>query len=93
MSERERRNHDPALRPFADLKMEETGLLWLINRVCFHPRGYALALHADDDGTVSGWSMLGDGTEVWTFSAESDDECFAKVQAYFSSPVNGVEGT
>lgn len=82
-------NHDPQPRPFADLSSDVTGLLWLINRVCFHPRGYALALHREDDGSISGWSMQGDGTEVWTFSNESDDECFAKVTAYFAAPPNG----
>lgn len=81
-----RRDHDPAVRPFSDLSSDVTGLLWLVNRVVFHPRGYALALHREDDGSVSGWSMLGDGSEVWTFSEEADDECFAKVADYFAGP-------
>lgn len=63
---------DPALgRPFADLR--DTGLLWLLNRVVFHPRGYALALHFTDGGSeggtyrdCTGWSLQGDGTEPWT---------------------------
>lgn len=86
-----REAHDPNERPIADLL--EIGLLWLINRVCFHPRGYALALHVDDDGSVTGWSMLGDGTEVWNFSNESDDENFAKVASYFRGPVRGPVGS
>ena len=64
-------------RPFNELR--DTGLLWLINRVVFHPRGYALALHyADPDpgptgGTATGWSLLGDGTEPWTMGDPPED--------------------
>jgi len=65
-------------------QLRNTGMLWLINRVVFHPRGYALAVHIDPDG-VHGWSMLGDGTEVWAFDIESDDECFAKAEAFLTS--------
>jgi hypothetical protein len=70
-------------RPLAELQDE--GLLWLINRVVFHPRGCALALEEDETGAVIGWDMLGDGTEVWTFMAEDDDECFAKATAFFDA--------
>ena len=79
-------DHDPEAHPFGE--MQEAGLLWLVNRVCFHPRGYALAFHKDADGAVSGWSMLGDGSEVWTFGNDADDEEFAKVTAYFAVPVS-----
>lgn len=72
-------------RPFDE--MSDEGLLWLINRTCFHPRGFALAFHKEDDGTVSGWSMMGDGSEVWTFSEQADDEDFAKVQAFLAATV------
>lgn len=65
-------------RPFAELR--DTGLLWLINRVAFHPRGFALALHADDDGTVTGWSLQGDGSEAWSFPAERERELFQLVE-------------
>jgi hypothetical protein len=53
-------------RPFRELRT--TGLLWLINATTFHPRGYALALHLDENGDVTGWSILGDGSEPWYFS-------------------------
>jgi hypothetical protein len=69
-------------RPFEDLR--STGLLWLINRIVFHPRGYALALHRDDDGTITGWSMLGDGSDLWRFDQDADKESFAIVTAYFN---------
>lgn len=39
-------------RPFVDLR--DTGILWAVNRALFHPRGYALALHCDADGSIPG---------------------------------------
>ena len=74
-------------RPFSE--MSDEGLLWLINRCVFHPRGWALAFHRDDDGSISGWSMLGSGDDVWTFTAEADDEEFAKAGRYFAELGSG----
>lgn len=59
-------------RPFNELR--DSGLLWLINRVVFHPRGYALGLayepHPDhplvSGGTVTGWTLQGDGSAPWS---------------------------
>lgn len=59
-------------RPFSEFRTE--GLLWLINTSVFHPRGYALAFHYDDEGNVTGWSLLGDGTEPWVFSSTPPTE-------------------
>lgn len=56
------------VRTFSDLR--PTGLLWLINTTVFHPRGYALALHFDVDGNCTGWSLMGDGAERWSFAEE-----------------------
>lgn len=81
------------MRPFAELR--DTGLLWLMNRVVFHPRGYALALHftgdANNRGECIGWSLLGDGSEPWSMGdptpeqqaqgARTEDELFRLVQA------------
>lgn len=67
---------DLPVRPFRDL-MEPTGLLWLINRTVFHPRGFALALvFADDDRQQPvGWQLVGNGTQVWTYDpAETANE-------------------
>jgi hypothetical protein len=30
---------------------------------------------------VTGWSLLGDGTEPWTFKNEDDDTHFSKAEA------------
>jgi hypothetical protein len=69
--------HDEAVRPFAELR--DSGLLWLINRALFHPRGWALAL-SYRDGQVVGWRLLGDGSEVWRFT-DDEDENFAAAEA------------
>ena len=50
--------------PLADLI--ERGMIWLLNAACLHPRGYATRLHYDGDEVV-GWSVVGDGTEPWSF--------------------------
>jgi hypothetical protein len=68
-------------RPFSELR--DTGLLWLINTTVFHPRGYALAVHYADgtDSEMIGWSLVGDGTEVWAFGTDADiDSCFRAVK-------------
>jgi hypothetical protein len=50
-------------------ELSESGLLWLINAVVFHPRGFALALSMDTlTGQVTGWDILGDGTEPWQYA-------------------------
>lgn len=56
-------------RPWEELKT--TGLLWLINASVLHPRGYALGLCRDAAGEVSGWCLLGDGTEPWLFTDDN----------------------
>lgn len=71
------------VRPWHELR--DTGLLWLINRVILHPRGYALAIQMNPDGTSSGWNLVGDGTEPWQYGCDAEsqareDELFAKIK-------------
>lgn len=66
-------------RPFVELT--DSGLLWLINRVVFHPRGFALAL-VIRDGVAVGWNLLGDGSEVWRFEG-NEDHSFDQVMETF----------
>lgn len=68
---------DQPVRTFDELKT--SGLLWLINRVVFHPRGFALGL-VRKDGEVVGWRLLGDGSEVWHFN-DDEDAIFAAAEA------------
>ncbi len=69
------------MRPMDQFR--ENGLLWYINRVAFHPRGFALGVDVSEDGNIIGWTILGDGHEVWTFSNEDDDDNFAKIEYLF----------
>lgn len=70
-------------RPFEELL--DTGMLWLLNRATLHPRGFALAIHRDDDGKATGWSIIGDGTECWAYRNETDDEKFQAVEQFLNS--------
>lgn len=56
-------------RPFDELR--DSGLLWLINRVVFHPRGFALALTYIGDEVI-GWTVEGGGSEPWQFAGPED---------------------
>jgi hypothetical protein len=60
-------------------QLREHGVLWAINRVLFHPRGFALALVPDaETGEFQGWTIVGDGQEVWRFDSEDvEDKHFA----------------
>jgi hypothetical protein len=70
-------------RPFEDLRT--TGLLWLINRAVFHPRGYALALTVED-GEATGWSLMGDGSEPWEYGEiEVGNDKFRRAEALLAS--------
>lgn len=83
---------DRAVHPFSDLR--DTGLLWLINRVVFHPRGYALALQWNEDTNgdkaAGGWQLFGDGSEPWSFAGD-EDEKFAQVEAFLREHAKAVK--
>ncbi len=55
-------------------ELSTTGVLWAINRTVFHPLGYALGIHTDPDGTVTGWSILGDGTQPWKYLPDVEED-------------------
>lgn len=75
-------SQDPG-RPFSEFRTE--GLLWLINVSVFHPRGYALGFHFGDDGSVTGWTLLGDGNEAWTMPDRNEiDELMRRAKALLS---------
>jgi hypothetical protein len=73
------------------------GMLWLINRAVFHPRGFALALdYADGESEPRGWSVhaaatgepfsfgLPDGMEEERF--RSVEEILAVAREYGAAP-------
>lgn len=75
-------------KPFSQLR--DTSILWAINRYLFHPRGYALAFHYDGDGPrpdgePTGWSLLGDGSTIWSFTEGDDDKHFAEFEAFLNT--------
>ena len=57
------------------------GILWYINRVAFHPRGYALSLTKDND-SILGWNIIGDGTSIFAMSEEQDDNRFVDFENF-----------
>jgi len=67
-------------------EFRKTGLLWLFNRSCLHPRGYALALHFreesdDPQSEPTGFSIMGDGRDPWQYAPEADElEALASVE-------------
>lgn len=71
-------------RPFAELS--DTGLLWLINRVVLHPRGFALGLVKDENGDATGWALVGDGSEPWWFNAGEEQAQFEAVTKLLGGP-------
>lgn len=71
--------HQP-IEPRRDLTFDQLrseGLLWLINRQVFHPRGYALGVSYDENGAGKGFALLGDGREPWNFVDGEESELLA----------------
>ncbi|MGX1513979.1 hypothetical protein [Streptomyces collinus] len=79
---------DTPARRFSELR--STGLLWLINRVVFHPRGLALALHCDEGGQAYGWSLLPsrDGGP-WTYPDDLDTAQYHRAEAALTAALDG----
>lgn len=70
-------------REFSELK--SSGLLWLMNRTVFHPRGFALAFVFDPNISTEplAWKLLGDGITPWEMgdTDEEAQEYLAKINA------------
>lgn len=77
---------DIAPRPFVDLSA--SGVLWAINRVLFHPRGYAFTIQVDEAGNATGWYIQGDGEEVWTMPEDQEDALHAAFEATLQQSVS-----
>jgi hypothetical protein len=58
----------PASEPFDNRVFVDSGLLWALNRLVLHPRGFALSW----DDTEQTWQLFGDGTECWAFEHDTD---------------------
>jgi hypothetical protein len=55
-----------------EVDLRTDGLLWLINRVVFHPRGYALGFEEGNQQFL----LIGDGSETFSFGGESGETVF-----------------
>ena len=67
MTEQSQKEPAPERQVFTFAQMLPTGVLWLINRTVFHPRGLALGLtvrHDEDAEHAEGWEIVAspDGT-------------------------------
>ena len=57
-------------QPFDNRAFVDSGLLWALNRMVLHPRGFALSW----SDKAQEWNLWGDGTECWTFEHDLDVE-------------------
>lgn len=64
--------------------LQADGLLWLINRQVFHPRGYALGY----DPETLAFVLVGDGSEPYTFPGDGSEEAalLARVRTLMPDP-------
>lgn len=61
--------------------LRDYGLIWAINKMILHPRGYAMSINLDHEtGEAIGWNILGNGTEPHSFDEGSDLGGFTKFQ-------------
>lgn len=60
--------YEPGPRAAVPVDLRDDGVLWMVNRTVFHPRGYALAV--DEEGKLS---LMGDGTEPWSYDLREPD--------------------
>jgi hypothetical protein len=73
------------------------GLLWAINRVLLHPRGFALGVGVEDGQATGDLRLYGDGSEPWRYASENDnlsdavdeDGLFAAFEALLARARNG----
>jgi len=65
-------------------ELEKSGLLWLINRIVFHPRGFVLGLIPDENGNIIGWTVVGEGKNPLVFNPEMDEMGFLTAETFLA---------
>lgn len=71
----------PVTEPFdVQALVGDSGFLWAINRLVFHPRGFALSVEMST-GQLQLW---GDGSETWQFEEGDDDQYRRNFEATLS---------
>ncbi|MFF6985604.1 hypothetical protein [Streptomyces sp. NPDC010273] len=72
--------------------LSDSGLLWLINRSVFHPRGLALALNREEDGTITGWLLLAAAEgEPFSFPDRDDTTGYQRAEATLRAALSREE--
>lgn len=61
--------YEPGPRAAVPVHLRGDGVLWMVNRTVFHPRGFALAL----DSETGDLTLLGDGSEPWSYDLREPD--------------------
>lgn len=86
-------NHPRAcgeLQPLSELST--SGLLWLINRVVFHPRGLALALNQGEGDDITGWLLLAaEAGEPFSFPNRDDEMGYQRAEATLRAALSRKE--
>lgn len=72
------------LRVYSFNEFEQSGLLWLINRLVFHPRGYTFGLVPDKNGNMIGWAVVGDGKKCQRFDPGMDELGFLAAETFLA---------
>lgn len=69
-----------------EVDLVESGLLWLINRQVFHPRGFALSRDPD----TNTFYLNGDGADVWSYAEDIGENAkLRRVEALFARQRGG----
>ena len=72
---------DMKLPPMIEVQMREDGILWMLNRTVFHPRGFALGIDREHPTRLF---LQGDGTEPWSYDPsieEIENDLFNRFEA------------
>lgn len=68
--------------------LEDEGLLWLVNKVVFNPRGYELQFVYDvTSGDVMGWRLVGNGEDE--IDTDDDHHGFEQCMSFFEKVRDG----
>lgn len=70
--------------------LQETGLLWAINRRLFHPDGFSLNLRYED-GEPIGWVIIGDGGAPIRMDPLADLDGHRRFESFITSLVEVIE--
>jgi len=80
------RDYDYAPAEEHEVDLVDSGLLWLINRQVFHPRGFALSY----DPETGAFYLNGNGVDVWSYAEDVDENAKLRCsEALFSRQRGG----